>query len=119
MWSLLLDPNTGTFEVVDGRLSTCSRALAKAISATTTHKGSVPGFESFGIDPTVFSHTSTVTPSRVEAEIDRVLGPMVGVDFISYEATAWVDESGFLYFQISVLGPDAEAEESATIKVSG
>lgn len=118
MWSYYINPQTGDYEAADGRLVRVSRALGKTISATTIEAGSVPSLPEWGCDLTTITHLSSATPRKMEAEVDRALRPMLGVDLVSYERGARVDAAGVVYVDIRVTGPDG-GEEKATIEVAG
>lgn len=116
-WSPFVDPGTGDWTVVDGVQGRCSRALAKVISATCVERGSIPGLESWGIDLSLVTHLSARTPRQIEAELDRILRPLVGLDILRFTRSAWMDDAGTLYYQISIVGPDG-APETATVQAT-
>jgi hypothetical protein len=118
MWSIYINPQTGTYEVIEGRPARCTRALGKALSATMTQIGTVPGLPEWGTDLTAITHLDTATPMRLQGEIDRVLRPLLGVDLVSYSRTAWIDETGPLYAEIKVSGLDGEISTDL-IEVTG
>lgn len=115
MWSIYINPQTGDYEVVEGRLARCTRALGKVLSATTTRKGSVPGLPAWGSDMSQVTHLDSTTPERLRAEHERVLRDMVGSDLRAYSVAAFESPPGVLQSEIQITGLDGEVSSDVVL----